>query len=68
VRLEIERMTAKKIIVALALIVSTTAMALAQSQRNCGPSGPAQGNCFGQPYSGTIAARCICYHHSRHWR
>jgi hypothetical protein len=61
-------MTAKKIIVALALLLGATSITwsqtCAQSQRNCGPSRPAQGNCFGQPYSGSAAARCTC----GHWR
>ncbi len=58
-------MTAKKFIVALALLFGATSIGLAQSQPNCGPNRPAQGNCFGQPYSGSVAARCTC---GGHWR
>ena len=48
----------KKFALALALLLSATSITLAQSQRNYGPNGPAKGDCFGAPYSGTIAARC----------
>jgi len=48
----------KKVILALALLVSATSMTLAQSQRNYGPNGPSKSDCFGAPYSGTAAARC----------
>jgi hypothetical protein len=48
----------KKFALALALLLSATSITLAQSQRNYGPNGPARGNCFGSPYSGTIASRC----------
>jgi hypothetical protein len=48
----------KTITLALALFLGVTSIALAQSQRNYGPNGPARGDCFGAPYSGTIAARC----------
>jgi hypothetical protein len=51
-------MTAKKLIVALALLLSATSVSLAQSQRNYGPNGPSRYNCFGEPYSGTVASRC----------
>ena len=51
-------MTGKTIIVTLALLLGATSIGLAQSQRNFGPSGPSRFNCFGEPYSGTIASRC----------
>jgi hypothetical protein len=51
-------MTAKKLIVALVLLLSATSIGLAQSQRNYGPNGPSGFNCFGEPYSGTVASRC----------
>jgi hypothetical protein len=50
-------LTAKQLIVAAAVFVSATAAASAQSQRNYGPNGPATGDTFGEPYSGTAAAR-----------
>jgi hypothetical protein len=56
-------MTTKKLIVALALLLSATSMTLAQSQRNYGPNGPARGDCFGAPYSGAAASRCPGGHH-----
>ena len=51
-------MSATKIIVALALLIGATSIAAAQSQRNFGPNGPSRYNCFGEPYSGTVASRC----------
>jgi hypothetical protein len=64
-------MTAKRLIVALALLLSATSITLAQSQRNYGPNGPSKFNCFGEPYSGTVASRCPGdgggYWHSRHY-
>jgi hypothetical protein len=48
----------KKFALALVLLLSATSMTLAQSQRNYGPNGPAKSDCFGAPYSGTIASRC----------
>ena len=51
-------MSATKIIVALALLIGSTSIAAAQSQRNFGPNGPSRYNCFGEPYSGTVASRC----------
>ena len=62
-------MTAKKLILTLALLLSATSATLAQSQRNYGPNAPAHGDSFGQPYSGTLAAhrygwrRHRSYHH-----
>jgi hypothetical protein len=55
-------MVAKKLICALAFLLGATAITLAQSQQNCGPGGPAQGDCYGQPYSGAAAAKCVCQH------
>jgi hypothetical protein len=43
--------------VVLVLLLSTTAIGFAQSQRNYGPNGPATGDTFGEPYSGSAAAR-----------
>jgi len=51
-------MTATRIFVALALLLGTTAIASAQSQRNFGPNGPSRFDCYGEPYSGTIASHC----------
>ena len=51
-------MTATKFIVALALLLSATSISLAQSQRNYGPNGPSRFDCFGEPYSGSVASRC----------
>jgi hypothetical protein len=64
-------MAGKTLIVALALIVSATSLALAQSQRNFGPNGPSRFDCFGEPYSGTVASRCPGeggYSYGRYWR
>jgi hypothetical protein len=52
------RLVVKKLALALALLLSATSVTLAQSQRNYGPNGPSKGNCYGSPYSGTIASRC----------
>jgi hypothetical protein len=72
-------MTSKTLIVAVALLLSATSAVLAQSQRNYGPNGPATGNSFGEPYSGTAGARMgdrLAAHHlyayyghrpHRHW-
>lgn len=51
-------MSATKIIVALALLIGTTSIAAAQSQRNFGPNGPSRSNCYGEPYSGAVASKC----------
>jgi hypothetical protein len=63
-------MSATKIIVALALLIGTTSIAAAQSQRNFGPNGPSRSNCYGEPYSGTVASHCPgqggYWHHGRH--
>jgi hypothetical protein len=50
-------MMTKKLLVAGALLLSVTGAASAQSQRNYGPDGPATGDTFGEPYSGSAAAR-----------
>jgi hypothetical protein len=52
-----------KIIIAAALLLSATSLGWAQSQPNYGPNGPARGDCFGSPYSGSIAARCGSHHY-----
>ena len=51
-------MTATKIIVALMLLVGATSIASAQAQRNFGPNGPSRFDCYGEPYSGSVASRC----------
>ena len=63
-------MTAKKIVVALALLLSATSLTWAQSQRNFGPNGPSRSDCYGGPYSGgSVAARCPGEGgYARHWR
>jgi len=61
-------MTAKKLAIALALILSATSFALAQSQQNCAPGAPIRGDCYGQPYSGSAEAKCICPHYRGHYR
>jgi hypothetical protein len=61
-------MTMKKLAVAVALLLSATAMAMAQSQDNCAPGAPVHGDCFGQPYSGSVQSRCICPHYGGYYR
>jgi hypothetical protein len=62
-----------KFALTLAIIFSTTAIGFAQSQRNYGPNGPATGDTFGEPYSGSARARhgdwVAGYHHRwhHHW-
>lgn len=62
-----------RVVLALAIIFSTTAIGFAQSQRNFGPNGPATGDTFGEPYSGSARARhgdwAAAYHHRwhHHW-
>jgi hypothetical protein len=53
----------KILIAAVAILLSATSMTLAQSQQNCGPAGPVRGDCYGQPYSGSAEARCVCGHY-----
>lgn len=50
-------MSAKKIILALALLASATTATLAQSEPNYGPSRNHGGDTYGEPYSGSAAAR-----------
>jgi hypothetical protein len=55
-------MSVTKIIIALALLVSVAVTvnltaSFAQSQPNYGPNSPGGGDTFGEPYSGTAAAR-----------
>jgi hypothetical protein len=64
-------MTSMRIVVAAAVFLGATTMAFAQAQRLCPPGAPTQGDCYGQPYSGTAGARCTCghvgyRHHHRH--
>jgi hypothetical protein len=60
-------MTASKLIVVLTLMLAGTSASFAQSQRNYGPSGPATGNSFGEPYSGSAQARGADRYWQRHW-
>ena len=46
-----------KIIVALALLITATTATLAQSQPNRGPARNHGSDSFGEPYSGSAAAR-----------
>jgi hypothetical protein len=57
-------MTAAKILLALTLLAGVAAISvltptssLAQSQPNYGPNSPGGGNTYGEPYSGSAAAR-----------
>ncbi|HUC50950.1 MAG TPA: hypothetical protein VMA30_16350 [Xanthobacteraceae bacterium] len=68
-----ENMFGGRFILVLAILLSATTISFAQSQRNYGPNGPATGDSFGEPYSGSAAARrgdwlpySARYHH--HWR
>lgn len=64
-----------RVVLALAIVFSTAAIGLAQSQRNYGPNGPTTGDTFGEPYSGSASARrgdwlpYSGYHHRwhHHW-
>src|SRR5579862_6217276 len=60
-------MIATKLIVALALGLAVTSASFAQSQRNYGPNGPATGDSFGEPYSGSAQARAGDHYWQRHW-
>ena len=51
-------MIAKKAFLAVVLLLTATSVTLAQSQRNWGPNGPSRANCYGSPYSGSVASRC----------
>ena len=65
-------MFCRKLTLALMALLSATAISFAQSQRNYGPNGPATGDTFGEPYSGSAAARrgdwlpSSAYHHQGH--
>jgi hypothetical protein len=50
-------MISKTFALALSVLLSAATTGFAQSQRNYGPNGPATGDTFGEPYSGTAAAR-----------
>jgi hypothetical protein len=80
---EKRHMASKILVLALSVLLSallgTATTAFAQSQRNYGPNGPATGDTFGEPYSGTAAARrgddlpytgrgyYLHWHHHPHW-
>lgn len=48
-------MTPTKLILALTLILSVPSATWAQSQRNYGANTPAKSDCYGGPYSGSVA-------------
>ena len=52
---------AKTAFIALMLVLSTASVSLAQSQRNYGANTPAKNDCYGGPYSGTVASKCPGY-------
>ena len=54
-------MTRTRFILALTLILSVPSAAWAQSQRNYGANTPAKFDCYGGPYSGSVASRCPGY-------
>jgi hypothetical protein len=62
--------TMKTLVLTVAVLLTATSLSLAQSQRNFGPNGPAGGDSFGAPYSGTAGARHAghgYYRYSRHY-
>jgi hypothetical protein len=54
-------MLSKTFLVALVVLFGATSAGLAQSQRNYGANTPAKADCYGGPYSGTVASRCPGY-------
>jgi hypothetical protein len=52
--------------------LSATSVPWAQSQRNFGPNGPSRSDCYGAPYSGSVASHCPGegggYYHHRYYR
>ena len=74
-------MISKILVLALSVsaLLATATTGFAQSQRNYGPDGPATGDTFGEPYSGTAAARrgdlpytgrnyyLYWHHHPHYW-
>jgi hypothetical protein len=54
-------MIARKLLVTLMLLLGATSIGLAQSQRNYGANTPAKADCYGGPYSGTVASKCPGY-------
>ena len=50
-------MTGKKFALALALIIGATSVSMAQTVQNKGPARNHGGDSYGQPYSGSAAAR-----------
>jgi hypothetical protein len=65
-------MFGRKVLLTLVVLLSATVASFAQSQRNYGPNGPATGDSFGEPYSGSAVARrgdwlpYSGYHHYGH--
>jgi len=51
-------MTGKTFTIALALLVGSTSIVLAQSQRNYGPNGPSRYGWYGGVFTGTVASMC----------
>lgn len=54
-------MTPVKLIMALTLVMGMSSSSWAQSQRNYGANSPAKADCYGGPYSGSVASRCPGY-------
>lgn len=50
-----------KILIAVMVVLSATSSGFAQSQRNYGANTPSKNDCYGGPYSGTIASKCPGY-------
>jgi hypothetical protein len=55
-----------KATIAAVLLMGATSIAMAQSQPNFGPNGPSRSDCFGEPYSGSVAGRCGGHHNWHH--
>ncbi len=54
-------MFSKTALIALTFLLSATSIGLAQSQRNYGANTPSKNDCYGGPYSGTVASKCPGY-------
>lgn len=57
----------KMFLSALAVLLSATTISLAQSLPNYGPNGPASGDSFGKPPSGTNPPGVVRYPHSGYY-
>jgi hypothetical protein len=60
-QMEDKKMVSKTFFAALIFLLSATTAGLAQSQRNYGANTPAKNDCYGGPYSGTVASKCPGY-------